>query len=447
MDGSTSAGSGSPGSQNGFQPISPRALDISLVIGALGVVFGDIGTSPLYAIRECFAGVHPIPVTQANVFGVISLVFWSLVVVVCIKYIIFLLRADNRGEGGIFALLSLVRADTECRTSPLYPSVVMAAIFGASLIYGDGIITPAISVLSAMEGLEVATKALSPVVLPLTCIVLLTLFLVQKSGTYGVGRIFGPVMFIWFITIAVLGIAEIIGHPHIFTAINPLYIIDFFADHKLKGMVVLGSVVLVITGCEALYADLGHFGRRSIRVSWFSFVFPALLLNYFGQGALLLEHPEMAFNPFYGLVPRPLIYPMVGLSTIATIIASQALISGAFSLTQQAIQLGYCPRLVIFHTSSETMGQIYIPIVNYGLMVACIGVVLAFKSSSGLAGAYGIAVTGTMIITSFIYLFAVTKVWKWSLWKAVPLVGLFLAFDISYFGGNLLKFFQGGWFP
>jgi len=422
-------------------------LDISLVIGALGVVFGDIGTSPLYAIRECFAGVHPIPVTQANVFGVISLVFWSLVVVVCIKYIIFLLRADNRGEGGIFALLSLVRADTECRTSPLYPSVVMAAIFGASLIYGDGIITPAISVLSAMEGLEVATKALSPVVLPLTCIVLLTLFLVQKSGTYGVGRIFGPVMFIWFITIAVLGIAEIIGHPHIFTAINPLYIIDFFADHKLKGMVVLGSVVLVITGCEALYADLGHFGRRSIRVSWFSFVFPALLLNYFGQGALLLEHPEMAFNPFYGLVPRPLIYPMVGLSTIATIIASQALISGAFSLTQQAIQLGYCPRLVIFHTSSETMGQIYIPIVNYGLMVACIGVVLAFKSSSGLAGAYGIAVTGTMIITSFIYLFAVTKVWKWSLWKAVPLVGLFLAFDISYFGGNLLKFFQGGWFP
>ncbi len=447
MDDSKSAGSGSPDSTNKYRPVSPRAWDLGLIMGSLGVVYGDIGTSPLYAIRECFSGAHAISVDQRNVFGVISLVFWTIIVVVCIKYITFLLRADNKGEGGIFALLSLVRADSGCRLSPVYPSVVLAAIFGASLLYGDGVITPAISVLSAMEGLRVATKVLSPLVVPLTCIVLLTLFLVQKSGSYDVGRVFGPVMFIWFFTIAVLGLKEIIRYPHIFLAINPLYMIEFFSFNKLHGMVVLGSVVLCITGCEDLYLDLGHFGRRSIRISWFSVVFPALLLNYFGQGALLLEHPETAFNPFYGLVPKTLIYPMVVLSTMATVIASQALISGIFSLTQQAVQLGYCPRLVTIHTSSETRGQIYIPIVNYALMVACIGVVLAFKRSSGLAGAYGIAVTAAMTITSFTYFFFITKVWKWPLWKALPLVGLFLTFDLAYFGTNLLKFFQGGWFP
>ncbi|HQJ08861.1 MAG TPA: KUP/HAK/KT family potassium transporter [Deltaproteobacteria bacterium] len=447
MEISPTAETVSPEPANGHPQTPPRAWNTGLVIGALGVVFGDIGTSPLYAIRECFAGVRSVSVSTANVFGVISLVFWTIVVVVCIKYVVFLLRADNKGEGGIFALLSLVRADTRCHLSPVYPFLVLAAIFGASLLYGDGVITPAISVLSAMEGLEVATKALSPLVVPLTCVVLLTLFLVQKSGSYGMGRVFGPVMFVWFVTIAALGAKEIVRNPHIFMAVNPLYVIDFFSANKFHGMIVLGSVVLCITGCEDLYLDLGHFGRRAIRISWFSFVFPALLLNYFGQGALLLEHPEAAFNPFYGLVPRMLIYPMVALSTVATVIASQALISGIFSLTQQAVQLGYCPRMRIVHTSPETRGQIYIPVVNYALMVACIGVVLAFKRSSGLAGAYGIAVTATMTITSITYFFVITRVWKWSLWRAVPLVGTFLAFDLAYFSTNLLKFFQGGWFP
>jgi KUP system potassium uptake protein len=447
MDDSAPSESGSQESANGHQPVSPHALEIGLIVGALGVVFGDIGTSPLYAVRECFSGSHAIAVSQANIFGVISLIFWTLMVVVCFKYIIFMLRADNRGEGGIFALLALVRSSQDRRKLRSYPYVVSAAIFGAALIYGDGIITPAISVLSAMEGLEVATKAMTPLVVPLTCIILLTLFLGQRSGTHGVGRVFGPVMILWFITIAVLGLAEILKNPHIFLALNPLYIVTFFAAHKIHGMLVLGSVVLCITGCEALYADLGHFGLRSIRSSWFAFVFPALLLNYFGQGALLLDHPDRAFNPFYGLVPRGLIYPMVALSTLATVIASQALITGAFSLTQQAIQLGYCPRLRIFHTSSATRGQIYIPIVNYGLMIACLGVVLAFRKSSGLAGAYGIAVTGTMSITSIIYFYVITKVWKWPLWRAAPLVGIFLFFDLSYFGANVFKLFQGGWFP
>jgi len=416
-------------------------------VGSLGVVFGDIGTSPLYSMKECFAGSHAIPVSQGNVFGVISLLFWTVVVVVCFKYVIFLLRADNKGEGGIFALLALVRGVNGRRSSKVYSSVIMAAIFGAALLYGDGVITPAISVLSAVEGLGVATSALSPLVVPVTCVILFSLFFVQRVGTHGVARVFGPVMLLWFVTLALLGLKEIVRNPHVLMAVNPLYIVDFFAAHKIHGFVVLGAVVLVITGCEDLYLDLGHFGRRAIRISWFSFVFPALLLNYFGQGALLLEHPEAAFNPFYGLVPRMLIYPMVALSTVATVIASQALISGIFSLTQQAVQLGYCPRMRIVHTSPETRGQIYIPVVNYALMVACIGVVLAFKRSSGLAGAYGVAVTATMTITSITYFFFITKVWKWSLWRAAPLVGAFLAFDLAYFGSNLMKFFQGGWFP
>ncbi|MRR35864.1 potassium transporter Kup, partial [bacterium] len=314
-------------------------------------------------------------------------------------------------------------------------------------IYGDGIITPAISVLSAVEGLEVATKALKPLVVPLTCLILLSLFFVQRWGTHSVGRIFGPIMCIWFVTIAGLGLMEAVRNPRIFLALSPVHIFAFFSVHSSHGIIILGSVVLCITGCEALYADLGHFGRRSIHTSWFSFVFPALLLNYLGQGALLLNHPDKAFNPFYGLVPRAVLYPMVLLSTLATVIASQALITGAFSLTQQAVQLGYCPRLRIFHTSSETRGQIYIPILNYALMVCCIGVVLAFRGSSGLAGAYGIAVTATMSLTSIIYCFVLIRVWKWPLWKAMPLIGVFLAFDLAYFGANLLKLFQGGWFP
>jgi KUP system potassium uptake protein len=420
---------------------------MGLIVGSLGVVFGDIGTSPLYSIRECFSGSHAIPVSQGNVYGVISLLFWTVIVVVCFKYVIFLLRADNKGEGGIFALLAMVRGVSGRKSNRVYSSVILAAIIGAALLYGDGVITPAISVLSAMEGLGVATKKLSPLVVPLTCVILFSLFCVQRAGTRGVARIFGPVMLLWFTTLAILGLKEIVQNPHILMAINPLYIFDFFADHKFHGFAIMGAVVLVITGCEDLYLDLGHFGRRAIRASWFSLVFPALLLNYMGQGALLLDHPEKAFNPFYGLVPRNLLYPMVALSTCATVIASQALISGIFSLTQQAVQLGYCPRILIVHTSSETRGQIYIPIVNYALMVACIGVVLGFKTSTGLAGAYGIAVTATMSITTISYYFMVTRVWKWPQWKALPLLVVFLSFDLSYFSSCLLKFFQGGWFP
>lgn len=417
-----------------------------LALGALGVVYGDIGTSPLYAIRECFHGHHAIALTQGNIFGVMSLVFWSLTVVVSVKYVIFLLLADNHGEGGIFALLGLISAGGRNVSPRLRAGLVLAGILGAGLLYGDGIITPAISVLSAIEGLEVATKAATPIVLPLTCAVLFLLFLSQHWGTAGIGKIFGRVMTLWFASIAALGLAQIFQEPRILLAIDPGYAYKFFAENKLHAFVVFGSVVLCLTGAEALYADLGHFGRKAIRLSWMSLVFPSLLFNYFGQGALLLGHPELTANPFYGLVPRLILYPMVGLSTIATVIASQALISGVFSLTQQAIELGFCPHFLIVHTSRVIRGQIYMPAVNYTLMIACLGVVIGFRESSGLAGAYGIAVTGTMTITSILYLIVITRVWRWSLWMAVPLIAVFLVFDLSYFGANLLKVKDGGWF-
>jgi KUP system potassium uptake protein len=417
-----------------------------LALGALGVVYGDIGTSPLYAIRECFHGHHAIALTQGNIFGVMSLVFWSVTIVVSVKYVLFILLADNHGEGGIFALLGLISAGGRNVSPRLRAGLVLAGILGAGLLYGDGIITPAISVLSAIEGLQVATKAATPIVLPLTCVVLFLLFLLQHWGTAGIGKIFGRVMTLWFASIAALGLGQIFQEPRILLAIHPLYAYEFFATNKLHAFVVFGSVVLCLTGAEALYADLGHFGRKAIRLSWMSLVFPALLLNYFGQGALLLGHPELNVNPFYGLVPKPIFYPMVGLSTIATVVASQALISGVFSLTQQAIELGFCPHFLIVHTSRVIRGQIYMPAVNYTLMVACLGVVIGFRESSGLAGAYGIAVTGTMTITSILYLIVITRVWRWSLWTAVPLVAVFLVFDLSYFGANLLKVKDGGWF-
>ncbi|MFH1488832.1 MAG: KUP/HAK/KT family potassium transporter [Pseudomonadota bacterium] len=421
----------------------PRTLPLAL--GALGVVYGDIGTSPLYAIRECFHGLHAVELTEKNILGVLSLVFWSLTLIVTVKYVVFLLKADNCGEGGIFALLSLL-PKAERRLSPRARSaVVLAAIFGAALLYGDGVITPAISVLSAMEGLQVATEAARPMVLPLTCIILLALFFVQYRGSSEIGKVFGPIMMCWFITIALLGVRSILHYPHVLIAVNPIHAYEFFAANRLHGMVVLGSVVLCITGGEALYADLGHFNKRSIRMSWFVLVFPALLLNYYGQGAKLLEEPALAFNPFYGLVPRPFLYPMVALSTAATIIASQAMISGIFTLTQQAVQLGYLPRFRIIHTSEEARGQIYIAGVNWALMFACIGLVLAFRESSRLAGAYGIAVTATMMSTSIIYFFVLSKTWGWPLWRTVLLVATFLFFEISYLGANLLKFVDGGW--
>jgi KUP system potassium uptake protein len=420
---------------------------VFLAFGSIGVVFGDIGTSPLYAIKACFHGKHAITPSMANVLGVLSLIFWSMIIVVSIKYVTFILRADNRGEGGIFALLGLLNTSDKSHSRLIQSILLFAGILGAGLLYGDGVITPAISVLSAIEGLEVATKAAIPFVLPLTCVVLVLLFSLQHKGTTHIGKLFAPIMVLWFVFIGAFGIMQIMHEPTVFRAINPVYALEFFVNNGTHGIIVLGSVVLCITGCEALYADLGHFGRDAIRLSWFSFVLPTLLCNYFGQGALLLAHPEMNINPFYKIVPELMLYPMIGLSTLATVIASQALISGAFSLTHQAVQLGFCPRIRIVHTSSEMQGQIYIPFVNYTLMIACIGVVIGFKESGALAGAYGIAVTGTMIITSLLYFLVLTHYRKWSVWKVIPLVGIFLVFDVAYITGNSFKIADGGWFP
>jgi KUP system potassium uptake protein len=418
----------------------------ALSLGALGVVYGDIGTSPLYAVRECFHGQHAIALNPTNILGVLSLVFWSLTVVITVKYVGFIMKADNRGEGGIFALLALLLG-TQSRMSPRKQTmVILAAVFGATLLYGDGIITPAISVLSAIEGLETATEAAKPIIVPLTCLILFGLFFLQKHGTERIGRFFGPIMVVWFGTIALLGLVSVAQAPVVLRALNPWYAVEFFMINHWHGFVVLGSVVLCITGGEALYADMGHFNPKAIRISWLVLVYPALILNYYGQGAVLLTSAEAAFHPFYALVPRILLYPMVILSTIATIIASQAMISGVYSLSQQAIQLGYLPRLRIIHTSAQTRGQIYMPEVNWAMMLGCLGLVLAFRESTRLAGAYGIAVTATMGITSIIYFFVVTRHWNWSLSKAIPLVGLFLLFDLSFFGANLFKIIDGGWF-
>jgi KUP system potassium uptake protein len=433
-------------------PVWSKAKLGSLLLGALGIVYGDIGTSPLYAIKECFkmkAGrvtEHAVAATPENVLGVLSLVFWSLTVVVAIKYLGFIMRADNKGEGGIFALLALIPQTLDVQSKRMRNAVVLAALFGAALLYGDGVITPAISVLSAVEGLEVATSAADRLIVPITVAILLGLFYVQRRGTGGIGRIFGPVMLVWFVSIALLGLRYIVKKPLVLAAINPMHAINFFSHNDGRGFSVLGSVVLCITGGEALYADMGHFGTRPIRVSWYAFVFPSLLLNYFGQGAYLLQEGYHE-RPFWALVPEPLLYPMVMLATVAAVIASQALISGAFSLTRQAVQLGYFPRVTIVHTSEKNEGQIYIPEVNQALAVACVLLVIAFRESDALAAAYGIAVTGTMGITSVVYYFVVTRRWGWTAWKAVPLVALFLFFDIAFFGANLLKFFEGGWFP
>ncbi len=418
-----------------------------LALGALGVVYGDIGTSPLYTVKECFHGPHAMSMTTDNILGVMSLIFWSLTMVVTVKYVMFILRADNHGEGGIYALAALFLSKGRESVSPrLVNLLVLLAIFGAALLYGDGIITPVISVLSAVEGLNVATTAAEPFVLPLSCAVLAGLFMFQSQGTERIGRVFGPIMLFWFASIAVLGLAQILRRPEILAALDPRYAVSFFAVNRLHGVVVLGAVVLCLTGGEALYADLGHFGRGPIRLSWITLVFPALLLNYFGQTALLLDNPEAAVHPFYGLVPRGLLYPMVALATTATVIASQAMITGVYSLTQQAIQIGYCPRLRIVHTSGTTKGQIYMPWVNSVMMVGCLGLALAFKESSRLAAAYGIAVTGTMAITTLIYFFVTRYGWGWPLWKSLLPSSIFLFFDLSYFGANLLKFFDGGWF-
>ena len=421
-----------------------KALAI-LSLAALGVVYGDIGTSPLYALKECFTGTHAVAMSKDNVLGVLSLIFWSLNFVVTFKYLSMVMRADNRGEGGILSLLALVRPMGD--PSRQYRMLIAAGLFGAALLYGDGIITPAISVLSAIEGLRIATPALDPWIIPIAIVIISGLFAVQRRGTAGIGKIFGPVTAIWFLCIAILGIRGIISHPSVLAAINPLHAVGFFGREGWAGLAILGAVVLVITGGEALYADMGHFGRRPIRLAWYCAVLPSLVLNYFGQGALLLESAAAVQNPFYELVPSWALYPMVVIATCAAIVASQALISGAFSLTRQAVQLGFSPRMNIVHTSGEQIGQIYVPQVNLFLWLACIGLVLSFRSASALAATYGVAVTGTMTITTILFAVVARRIWKWAIWQVVALTTLFLVVDLAFFGANLLKVPDGGWFP
>ena len=421
---------------------------LPLALGALGVVFGDIGTSPLYAFKESLHPGHGLTATPETVLGVLSLIVWSLTLVVSIKYLGFVMRAHNRGEGGIFALFALLpRQVREGRTWRNH-ALALLVIVGAALLYGDGVITPAISVLSAVEGLAVANPALAPAVVPISCVVLISLFAIQRFGTGGIGKIFGPVMALWFVTIGCLGVVQILQNPGVLRALSPSYAVAFFAEHGRHGFVVLGSVFLAVTGGEALYADMGHFGARPIRLVWWVLAKPALVLCYLGQGALLLRHPEVADHPFFAMVPRgPLTIALVVLSAAATVIASQALISGAFSLTRQAVQLGYLPRLAVKHTSRETEGQIYVPMVNWALAVGCLLIVLGFQESTRLAAAYGIAVTGTMAITSLLYFALARFSWGWPLTHAVPLLALFLACDLPFLAANLLKFMHGGYVP
>ena len=417
-----------------------------LSLAALGVVYGDIGTSPLYAMRECFHGPHAIVPSPPNILGVLSLIFWSLIIVISIKYLVFVLRADNHGEGGILSLTALATPIRPSgRTEHLF--LIMMGIFGAALLYGDGIITPAISVLGAMEGLTVATPVLTPFVVPITILILIALFLFQSKGTAKVGRIFGPVTLLWFAALAVLGITQILRNPDVVVAVNPLHALDFFLRNGWHGFLILGSVFLVVTGGEALYADMGHFGTRPIRLVWFSVVLPALLLNYFGQGALLLVDPDSAHNPFYRLAPAWALYPMIVLATSAAVIASQAVISGAYSLTMQAVQLGFSPRLKIDHTSTREYGQIYIPAVNWVLMIGCIAIVVGFRTSSNLAAAYGVAVTSTMVITTVLFYVVARNVWGWGLLPTALLALFFLIIDLAFFGANIIKVASGGWFP
>ena len=420
-----------------------------MTLAALGVVYGDIGTSPLYAMKECFSGLHGVHPTAANVLGVLSLIIWSLVLIVSIKYVLFVLKMDNKGEGGILALLALafpVRRNGES-AGKMTMVMTLLGLFGSALLYGDGMITPSITVLGAVEGLEVVTRRFTNYVIPVSVVILAVLFVVQRAGTGVIGRLFGPIMVAWFATIATLGVSGIIVNPSVFKAFSPVYAVEFFQTNGWQGFVVLGSVVLVLTGGEALYADMGHFGLRPIRWAWFGLVLPSLLLNYLGQGALLMEQPAAAENPFFRLAPRWMVLPLVGLATAAAVIASQALISGAYSLTMQAIQLGYLPRLGIEHTNERERGQIFMPQVNWALMIASIALVVGFKSSSALAAAYGIAVTLTMVITTLLFHVAARRIWGWSVLQATAFCGVALVIELAFFGANVLKIGKGGWFP
>ncbi|KAB2911068.1 MAG: potassium transporter Kup [Kofleriaceae bacterium] len=416
---------------------------------ALGVVYGDIGTSPLYAIKECLTGTHGTAPTHDNVLGVLSLVFWALTLVICVKYLTFVLRADNKGEGGIQALAALVASTRNGSNRNRLAIPILLALFGTGLLYGEGVLTPAISVLGAVEGLEVATSSFEPVIIPITIGILVALFAVQRFGTHRIGGVFGWVMLVWFVSIGIAGVTWIVQAPEVLEAVNPVYAVKFVANNHLHGFLLLGSVVLVITGGEALYADMGHFGRTPIRLAWYTIVFPGLLLNYFGQGALMLVMPtDTVTNPFFQMFKGgPFLYPMVALSVMAAVIASQALISGAYSLTNQAVQLGYAPRVTIIHTSARAEGQIYIPEVNYLLMAACVATVLLFGSSTALAGAYGVAVTGTMAITSYLYFLVRKDLWKKPMLASVAMLVFFLAIDLTFFSSTLAKIHHGGWLP
>ena len=424
---------------------SSKSSLAALTLGAIGVVYGDIGTSVLYAVKEIFGSGH-VQFTHANVYGVLSIVFWTLTVIVSLKYVVLVLRADNEGEGGLIAMLAL--ASQAVKDKPELRRVLLViGIFGTSLFYGDGVITPAISVLSAVEGLEVVSPEFRRFVVPITLLVLFGLFALQKRGTGGIGRFFGPITLIWFLSIAALGVSQIVGHPEILGALSPHHALRFMWAQPGVTFIILGAVVLCVTGGEALYADLGHFGKKPIRVAWFSIVMPCLTLNYFGQGALLLADPDAVKNPFFNMAPEWAVVPLVGLATMATVIASQALITGAFSVTKQAMQLGYLPRLQVRHTSVRDMGQIYLPFVNWSLFVAIVFAVVMFKSSTNLAAAYGIAVTLDMLITTVLTFFVLRFGWKYPLWLCVASTSVFFVVDLAFFSSNLLKLFDGGWFP
>ena len=417
----------------------------ALTLGAIGVVYGDIGTSVLYAVKEVFGSGH-VPFTHANVYGILSILFWTLTVIVSLKYVVLVLRADNHGEGGLIAMLAL--ASTAVKDRPeLRQTLLAIGIFGTALFYGDGVITPAISVLSAVEGLEVISPAFRKYVVPITLVVLFALFAVQKRGTGGIGKFFGPITVVWFLTIAGLGVVQIVDHPEILAALSPHHALRFMWQQPGTTFIILGAVVLCVTGAEALYADLGHLGKKPIRLAWFLVVMPCLTLNYFGQGALLLARPEAVTNPFFNMAPDWVLLPLVLLATMATVIASQALITGAFSVTKQAMQLGYLPRLQVQHTSEHDTGQIYMPFVNWGLFAAIVLAVVMFKSSTNLAAAYGIAVTLDMLITTVLTFYVIRYGWKYPLWLCVAATGFFFVVDLAFFTSNLLKLLAGGWFP
>jgi KUP system potassium uptake protein len=419
----------------------------TLTLGALGVVYGDIGTSPLYSIKEVFGGAHhPVPITPDNVLGILSLFLWSLIIVVTVKYVSFIMRANNKGEGGIIALMTLALQKGN-PASWQQKSLIALGLFGAALFYGDGVITPAISVLSAVEGLELITPTFKPYILPITLAILVGLFVIQRKGTASVGALFGPVMILWFAVLALLGAISIVEHPAVLAAVNPLYGFKFLIGNSALGFFALGAVVLCITGAEALYADMGHFGAKPIQYAWLGYVLPALVINYFGQGALLLNDPAAIENPFYLLAPGWALYPLVILSTVATVIASQAVISGAFSITQQAIHLGYTPRFEVQHTSDQEIGQIYLPALNWLLLVSIVALVIGFRTSSNLAAAYGIAVTGTMLITNVLAIAVAIRLWNWSPLRAVLGALPFICIDLGFFLANSVKIPDGGWFP